>query len=208
MSNIQFQIKKEKHPGEITNKKLIYNLNEFLNDGDAKNSDNIILRHDLSEKTDLKFIRADIWNFFYDIYGGGPELFGLILEEKIRNSNLLRRYVEIYLSKFFICILPKRMSLNESQIDKLTIKPFYIAKRKKISDLKQKIVNILISGNLGNSIKPSQVNQLRLWKFTSAYPLEELKKMLKSLRKEDNTLETDSISYLECRLYIKINFSK
>lgn len=100
------------------------------------------------------------------------------------------------------------MGLNESQIDKLTLKPFYIAKRKKISDLKQKIVNILISGNLGNSIKPSQVNQIRLWKFTSAYPLEELKKMLKSLRKEDKTIETDSISYLECRLYIKINFSK
>jgi hypothetical protein len=202
ISDIKIQMKKEKHPGEITNKKLIYNISEYLNDGDAKNPDNIILRHDLTEKRDLKFIRADVWKMFYDTYGGGPEIYGPILEEKIRNSNLIRRYVEIFLSKFYICILPKRSNLGDSQIDKLQIKPFYIAKRKKISDLKQRIVNILISGNLSSSIKPSQINQLRLWKFTSANPLEELKKMLKSLRKEDKTLETDSITYLECILLI------
>ena len=137
-----------------------------------------------------------MWKYLFDIYGGGPECTLPILEEKINNSNYTRKFVELYVNKYFVCFFPKRSLKTDTQIDKLIIKPIYITKRKHISDLK----NLLIK-SIDNSHNIT-LDKLRLWKFNSVSPLEELKKLLKSIKKDDNrTMNLDSISYLECTKY-------
>jgi hypothetical protein len=85
-------------PGEINNDYLIIPKNEFLNDGDNSNIYNYVIRTNIDQRKDLKFINKKIWDFFYKIYQGGPELKKPFLQNK---SNLYSsmKIVELFYRK-------------------------------------------------------------------------------------------------------------
>ncbi len=62
------------NPCCIANDKLLIDHNEFLNDGNKSNIENIILKRNLNVERDVKFINKKAWEFFYNFYGGGPEI--------------------------------------------------------------------------------------------------------------------------------------
>lgn len=196
----KYEVKREKYPGEITNKSLIYTLKEFINDGDEKNEDNIVIKHDIDQKKNIKFINEEIWKFFKDKYGGGPDICRKVLEEKANSS---KKFVELYLLKYNVCFLPRKEDLNENNIDRISIKPIFISRIKKIKDIK----NALIKANKYNN-KKIDIGHIRLWKVSPNNTLDEIKKMLNSYQKEkekNKKIETEIITYLECKnIYFKI----
>lgn len=186
------------HPGEITNQRIIYNLKEFYNDGNAKNSENIVVRHDIDQQKSIKIIHSDTWKFFRSLYGGGPEIISPIIDEKIRNSSYMRRYIELYLSKFNICFLPRKSELSESVIEKITFRPTYISKRRNISDLKDKLIRICMSLSANSRSNPTSQLNIRLWKVNPGNNLEDLRKLLLTIKKEGKAVQSDMLSYMEC----------
>ena len=86
----------ESFPGPIDNSVLLVPFNEFLNDGDEKNPENQVIRHDINQREDIKIVSKQIWSFFYDKYGGGSEIKKSSIEEKQRYSNIPKKIIEIY----------------------------------------------------------------------------------------------------------------
>jgi hypothetical protein len=208
------------HPGEINNNKLIYDFRDFFNDGNFSNPDNLVIRHDLDYNKSAKMIHVTVWNYFKEIYSGGPEIICQILEEK-KNSMYARRYVELYISKFNLCFLPRRAELNSSSINKILVKPTFLSKKKYVSDLKEKISKIYgynFSSNLINTINGNGIGNktnrhnsfkinsqcFRLWKLNIDSSLENIKYSLNSLikDKERKLIDSNSISYIECMFYL------
>ena len=62
------------HPGPISNNNLVVNLCDFVNDGNAKNDENIVIKSDIDFEKNIKIIDNTIWKFFFDRYKGGPEI--------------------------------------------------------------------------------------------------------------------------------------
>lgn len=88
----------ENNPGEIDNNCLLVPLDEFLNDGDATNTDNQVIKHTVDLRNDIKIVNKKIWEFFVNIYGGGPEIQKPFIEDTSKSySN--SKIVEIILRK-------------------------------------------------------------------------------------------------------------
>ncbi len=94
------KIDPESHPGEIDNGFLLYPLDEYLNDGDANNEENFVVRHDINPKTDLRIVNKSIWQFFYTRYGGGPQIEKPLIEND-SSSYSSNKVVEVFLRKVF-----------------------------------------------------------------------------------------------------------
>jgi hypothetical protein len=92
-------VKLESFPGPIDNSTLLVPINEFLNDGDANNPENQVIRHDINQREEIKLVNKQIWEFFYDKYGGGPEIKKGTIEEKQRYSNIPKKIIELYYRK-------------------------------------------------------------------------------------------------------------
>jgi len=92
-----YKINPESHPGEIDNNSFLYPLDEYLNDGDPKNEDNFVVRHDINAKSDLKIVNKNIWQFFYERYGGGPQIEKPLIDNN--NSYSSSKVVEVFLRK-------------------------------------------------------------------------------------------------------------
>jgi hypothetical protein len=192
---IQYEVEKNKPPGEIFNYNLIYNIDEFLNDRNKKNHENIIIRHNIDQQKKIKLIKEEVWNFFSKIYGGGPVIQVPIMEEKIKNSNMIKRYVELYLSRFIVCFLPKREGLNEKEISKIKFENIFFSKRRLASELKFKLINLMD--------KSANLDEFRLWRYNSVNPENDIKLFLKKIAKneQENQNQIDII-YLECKYVI------
>jgi hypothetical protein len=74
-------------------------MNEFLNDGDVNNPENHVIRHDLNQREEVKIVNKQIWDFFNEKYGGGPEIRKQAIDEKQRYSNIPKKIIEIYYRK-------------------------------------------------------------------------------------------------------------
>lgn len=81
VSSKQYEPKLDKHPGPIDNSELLVPLNEFLNDGDPNNQDNYVFREDIDKAKDIRIVNQKIWNFFKELYGGGPEIIRKAIDE-------------------------------------------------------------------------------------------------------------------------------
>ena len=77
-------------PGPITNKDLLVPLNEFLNDGDPDNPENEIIKDGLKLDEDFRIVNKDIWDLFYNMYGGGP----LVSQKRITFKSNYVRYTK------------------------------------------------------------------------------------------------------------------
>jgi hypothetical protein len=196
---IQYEVEKNKPPPEINNHNLIYNIEEFFNDRNKKNPDNFIVRHNIDQQKKIKLIKEDVWNFFYKIYGGGPLIQVPIMEERIKNSNTIKRYVELYLNRFLIFYLPKRDNLNEKEISKTKLENIFFSKRKLVSELKGKLINLIE--------KSSNLDEYRLWRFNSINAENDIKSLLKKFAKnEEINRNLIEVHYLECKSHNLIDF--
>lgn len=181
------------HPGSINNSKIIYKLDEFYNDGDINNPENIVIRHDINQEKDLKFITEEIWIFLRSIYGGGPEVLCNVI---IYNN---KKLIEIYLNKYKIAFLPKRSELTDKAISKISEKPVFITKVASVKDFKQKLIRLNTYNN-----KKIKIENIRVWKLNLSMNLDEFKtKCLTILQneKKDILMKTNYINYLECIVY-------
>ena len=95
------EIDPQSHPGEIDNSFLLYPLDEYLNDVDANNEDNFVVRHSINTKTDLKIVNKKLWQFFYTRYGGGPQIEKPLIDND-SSSYLSNKVVEVFLRKVFL----------------------------------------------------------------------------------------------------------
>lgn len=103
-NKIVYDVKLESFPGPIDNSSLLVPLNEFLNDGDAKNQENQVIRHDINQREEIKIVNKQIWNFFHEKYGGGPVIIKSSIEEKQRYSNIPKKIIEIFYRKVKILL--------------------------------------------------------------------------------------------------------
>jgi hypothetical protein len=92
-------------PGEIDNKNLLVPLEEFLNDGNKNDPENMVVRHDINQRDEVKIVNKAIWEFFLNKYGGGPEIKKGTIEEKGRYSSSTKKIIELYYRKVRINLL-------------------------------------------------------------------------------------------------------
>ena len=69
------------HPNQISNQNLIYKIEDFFNDGDVNNQENLIIRHNIDQRKEVKIVNQKIWEFFHSRYGGGPKIIKKVHEE-------------------------------------------------------------------------------------------------------------------------------
>jgi len=98
-NKIAYSVKLEAFPGPIDNSSILVPLNEFLNDEDANNPENQVIRHDIDQRQEIKIVNKQIWEFFKDKYGGGPEIRKPSIEEKQRYSNVPKKIIELFYRK-------------------------------------------------------------------------------------------------------------
>ena len=106
LSNYNYNFKKNVvyynpkfHPGEINNSSLLISRDSYYNDGDDEDVENFVMKNDLCQKQDFKFINLDLWNFFHSKYKGGPVLKKLNVEEGTKSSFSSRKFIEIFYKK-------------------------------------------------------------------------------------------------------------
>jgi hypothetical protein len=98
-NNKQYEPNLEAHPGPIDNSNLLVPMTDFLNDGDESNPENQVIRHDISQREEIKIVSKVIWEFFYSKYGGAPIIRKGTIEEKQRFSNIPKKLIELYYRK-------------------------------------------------------------------------------------------------------------
>ena len=97
-SSSKYDPKLECAPGAIENRDLLVPLDRFLNDGDAQNPENLVIRHDINQREQVKIVNKAIWDLFIAKYGGGPEIKKFSIEEKTRSA-ITKKIIEIYFNK-------------------------------------------------------------------------------------------------------------
>jgi len=73
-------------------------MDQFLNDGDPSNPENIVVTNGLDLRNDVRLIGKAMWEFFVNIYGGGPELIKTLIEEK-SSSSYSSKVIEVFFRK-------------------------------------------------------------------------------------------------------------
>lgn len=101
-NKVAYSVKLEAFPGPIENSSILVPLDEFLNDGDTKNPENQVIRHDLNQRDNIKIVNKKIWDFFFEKYQGGPVIKKHSIEEKQRYSNMPKKIIELYYRKVII----------------------------------------------------------------------------------------------------------
>ena len=104
-NNKKYEPKLDSPPGIIENKSLVVPLENFLNDGDVTNPDNMVIRHDINQKGEVKIVNKVIWDFFNNKYGSDLEIKKGLIEEKSRFSTMPKKIVELYFRKVKIIFL-------------------------------------------------------------------------------------------------------
>jgi hypothetical protein len=182
-----------KHPGKIINNRLICDFSEFHNDGDINNPDNYIINFEVDKSNDIKLLSRELWDFFYNLYSGGPMLEIKIVSEKNNITGTTKRIIELFLKSFNLVFIPRLTDLNEDSVNKMKIKPFYYSRAWDYKAFKSKVARACYNSE--------NVDNLRLWKISSKYVLPLLKSFLLEYIK-DKKIEFDNITYLECKNYI------
>lgn len=95
----KYEVKEESNPGQIDNESLIVPMSEFINDGDISNPENLVIRHDIDQKSEVKIVNKVIWEFFHSKYGGGPTIKKGAIEEKSKYSAYPKKIIEIFYRK-------------------------------------------------------------------------------------------------------------
>ena len=165
-------------PGPISNEKLIKRINSFYNDGDENNPENFIIKEELSFKTDIKMIHENLWNFFFEKYGGKPRLCHIMKNNKDKkdtkeNQNNKDYLFQLNQTEIKLLFLPIKNEIigNNEKIKKFfslnNIKSIYIPKEKLISDLFEKIIrteNKTLSNEKNNHYgEKINSNEMRFW---------------------------------------------
>jgi ubiquitin C-terminal hydrolase len=217
----EFTPDESKKPGPIDNWRILVPLSEFLNDGDLSEQTNLVVRHDLSQREDIKIVNKQIWEFFYSKYGGGPEIIKPWIKEGYKNI------VELFYRKVTVMILPDRKTLKTSFIHSLKSYVMYVSRTNKLKDLKRRYwkiyeKNILIKQcpleetdkeKLQNVEKIENqpttevdsdidISKFRLWKIDSNSSIADFKKFLMNniteVTQSKKLLDPESIlEYLE-----------
>jgi len=185
------------HPGPIDNENLLVPLSEFLNNGDTTNPENVVIRHDVDQKEDVKIVNKAIWDFFYSKYGGGPVIKKGAIEEKSKYSAYPKKIIEIFYRKINVLALPRRKDFTDGNISRLAVQALYISRTKSVNDLKTKYISVT---KAGLDADVSEKN-LRLWKLNTDVSMEQFKKALiensENIRTTDEAFNCDALSYLE-----------
>lgn len=199
-SNKKYEIKAESKPTEIDNKKLLVPLDSFLNDGDINNPENVVIRHDINQKLEVKIVNKAIWDFFQRRYGGGPEIKKGTIEEQTRYSTIPKKIIEIFYRKFSFLSLPKRSDFTSENINNTEIRTIYISRSKKLSDLKGKYSSLMHDKAIYSKEGVSEKN-LRLWKLSSNTSTEQFKKVFSEradqIKSSESLFKCGDLSYLE-----------
>ena len=78
-------------PGPISNKKLLYT---------SKKKKVMKLRGDLIVKTHYRCVRKEVWNYFFERYGGGPVIYFHGIKIKLCFVNLLKILLYLFSSQW------------------------------------------------------------------------------------------------------------
>ena len=85
-------------PGEINNNSLLLNRKDYYNDGNDEDIENFVLKSELSQRKDFKFVNYELWSLFYKKYKGGPVLRKITFEEDGKSS-ISKKIIEIFYRK-------------------------------------------------------------------------------------------------------------
>ena len=89
---------KNSFPGEIDNYSLLIDRNDYYNDGHDEDVENYVLKTNISQRIDFKFVNLEIWDLFNKHYKGGPVLRKLFVEEN-NKSSFSKKIIEIIYRK-------------------------------------------------------------------------------------------------------------
>ena len=158
-------------PGPISNDKILMNLNSFYNDGDKKNPENFIIKQDLGFNKDIKMIHEELWNFYFQKFGGGPELCCVLNNKKNENQKDSLFRLNKYDLKLVFLPVKNEIIGNDEKIKEIfcveNIKSIFIEKDKVIIDFIKKIVDIEnknLNDNKNNHYgEKVNVNEIKIW---------------------------------------------
>ena len=174
-------------PGKISNDKILMNLDSFYNDGDKKNPENFIIKPDLGYNKDIKKIHEELWNFYFQKFGGGPELCLILNNNKNENQKDDLFRLDQYGLKLVFLPVKNEIIGNDEKIKEIfcpeNIKSIYINKDKVVIDLIKKIVDIEnknLNDNKNNHYgEKVNVDEIKIWfSLLSEFDIQKLSSLM------------------------------
>ena len=193
-----YKIRLDKHPGQIDNSVLLVDKSNFYNDGDDKNHENQVIRHDIDQSNELRIINKPMWDFLHKKYNGGPVLVKYQIEEETKYSS--SKKIEIFYRDFKLLLIPDRSVILDSDLKRIVpeIKSIYISKKKNLVDLKEKILKFAI-GQICSD-KPLKTKNIRLWRYSGSVSVDQV---ISSLEREIETLKKKELIKFEELVYLE-----
>ena len=174
-------------PGPISNDKILMNINSFYNDGDIKNPENFIIKQELGFNKDIKMIHEELWNFYLNKFGGGPEL--CLLTNNNKNENQKDALFRLNKYDLKMVFLPPKNEIigNDEKIKEIfnveNIKSIFVEKENVIIDFIKKIVDIEnknLNNNKNNHYgEKVNVNEIKIWfSYLSEFDIQKLSSLM------------------------------
>jgi len=173
--------KSNKHPGPINNKVLLLQQESFFNDLTASQENYVLDKRVKTDKdkSDIKIVNKAIWSFFYNRYGGGPEIIRnyYIFNDKSCKFSTTSKILELRFLKLRLHILCTRETLDKEFVEQIEVDSLYVSRKKTVLELKEKIIRSL--NVLSLHFLPSELNleNIRIW-MTSQPDITEAKQLL------------------------------
>ena len=148
-------LKGHNKPGPIKNEDILEGAKPFYISDDSDDIYNVVLKPELRERQDFKFISQKQWEFLEKIYTGVP-----IRREKYKSEYSISFQIEVSFQKINLIIFPHKDNITAANF--IPEKPLYCSKRWNVDKLKERIAKVLNSSHssfkLGKKI-------FRIWKL-------------------------------------------
>lgn len=217
----EYKIDPNLHPGPITNNLILSDRSCYYNDGNDEDIENQVVRHDIDQNNELRIITEEMYKFLLERYEGGPTIIKPMIEEETKYNR--RKVFEVYYSKFSLLPVPTKDQVKKylqdehtSNVNFADVKPIYIRKHKTLTQLKEKILNSVITevfANCDDIIKLQKENKItvdnfRLFRFSGEFKRENLLEFIKNSSEKinkDEQISNEGLLYLEYLKNIVVN---
>jgi len=137
-NNIDYD--EDNNPGKINNNELIYDSSKFLK---LKDENYLVIKQ--NKKNDIKFVNEEIFNFFKNIYDGGP-----IIQLHAQKRGWSRYELESNYIKIDLYFLPKKSDFDKEKREIAKIGEICVDRKINIKNLIEYIIKIIKEHKLEN----------------------------------------------------------
>ena len=137
-NNIDFD--EDNNPGKINNDELIFDTSKFLK---LKDENYLVIKQ--NKKNDLKILNEELFNFFKNIYDGGPKI-----QLHAQKKGWSRYEVDANYLEFDLYFLPKKSDFEKQKKEIVKKGEICVNRKINIKKLIEYILNIIKEHNLEN----------------------------------------------------------